>query len=110
MKRSLILCLITTVCASVAFAQASGNVGYSQSGSNARADANERNKRTLAKEDAPPNATSMFIDASVLMNVKADEYVALFGVTQECNTVAECNQKMDATVNEFAGELKRLGT
>ncbi|HEX8652022.1 MAG TPA: SIMPL domain-containing protein [Pyrinomonadaceae bacterium] len=109
MKRSLIVCLITIVCAGVCFAQASGNVGYSQAGGNARAEANERNKRTLAKEDAPPNATSMFVDASVLMNVKADEYVALFGVAQECNTVAECNQKMDATINEFSGELKRLG-
>ena len=109
MKRSLILCLITIVSASACFAQASGNVGYSQAGGNARAETNERNKRTLAKEDAPPSATSMFVDASVLMNVKADEYVAIFGVSQECNTVAECNQKMDATINEFSGELKRLG-
>ena len=109
MKRSLDLCLITIMCAGACFAQASGNVGYSQAGGNARAEANEKNKRTLAKEDAPPNATSMFVDASVLMNVKADEYVALFGVAQECNTVAECNQKMDATINEFSGELKRLG-
>src|SRR5918912_1012600 len=109
MKRSLILCLIIISSAAVCFAQASGNIGYSQAGGNAKAEANERNKRTLAKDDAPPNATSMFIDASVLMNVKADEYVALFGVAQECNTVAECNQKMDATIKEFSGELKRLG-
>jgi uncharacterized protein YggE len=109
MKRSLILCLIIVASAAPCFAQASGNVGYSQAGGNAKADQNEKNKRTLAKEDAPPSATSMFIDASVLMNVKADEYVALFGVAQECNTVAECNQKMDATINEFSTELKRLG-
>jgi uncharacterized protein YggE len=109
MKRSLILCLIIISSAAVCFAQASGNIGYSQAGGNAKADQNEKNKRNLVKEDAPPSATSMFIDASVLMNVKADEYVALFGVAQECNTVAECNQKMDATIKEFSGELKRLG-
>ena len=56
----------------------------------------------------PPTGTSMFIEASVLMNVKADEYVAVFGVSEECNTVPECSQKMDATVNGFSGELKRL--
>jgi uncharacterized protein YggE len=51
----------------------------------------------------------MFIEASVLMNLKADEYVAVFGVLQECGAVPECNQKMDATTNQFAGELKLLG-
>jgi hypothetical protein len=93
----------------VCAAQASGNIGYSQSGGNARAEQNERNKRVLAKEDAPPSATSMFVEASVLINVKADEHVAIFGLAQECATVAECNQKMDATVNGFSGDLKRLG-
>jgi len=51
----------------------------------------------------------MFLEANVLMNVKADEYVAVFGVLQEGATVAECNQKMDATVGEFSGDLKQLG-
>jgi uncharacterized protein YggE len=92
------------------FAQASGNIGYSQGGSGrARADANERNKRSVAKDDQPPNATSMFVDASVLMNVKADQFVAVFGLLQECVTVAECNQKMDATVAGFKSGLKGLG-
>jgi uncharacterized protein YggE len=93
----------------VCLAQASGNIGYSQSGGNARAEQNERNKRVLAKEDAPPSANSMFIEANVLMNIKADEHVAVFGLAQECVTVAECNQKMDATINQFSGDLKRLG-
>jgi uncharacterized protein YggE len=93
----------------VSVAQASGNIGYSQSGGNARAEQNERNKRVLAKEDAPPSATSMFVEASVLLNVKADEHVAVFGLAHECATVAECNQKMDATVNGFSEDLKRLG-
>ncbi|MFL6254266.1 MAG: SIMPL domain-containing protein [Pyrinomonadaceae bacterium] len=102
----LLLLLLSADC----FAQASGNVGYSQGGSGrARADANERNKRTVQKEDQPPTATSMFVDASVLMNVKADQFVAVFGLLQECATVAECNQKMDATVAGFKSGLKGLG-
>jgi uncharacterized protein YggE len=90
-------------------AQASGNVAYSQQGGQARAEQDERNKRVVAATDAPPTATTMFVEASVLMNVKADEYVAIFGVNQECATVPECNQQMDATVAGFATELGRLG-
>jgi uncharacterized protein YggE len=102
----LLLLLLSADC----FAQASGNVGYSQGGSGrARADANERNKRAVQKDDQPPTATSMFVDASVLMNVKADQFVAVFGLLQECATVAECNQKMDATVAGFKSGLKGLG-
>jgi uncharacterized protein YggE len=100
---------MTVALQGICFAQASGNVGYSQSGGNTRAKLNERSKRGLQPGEMPPSATSMFLDASVLMNVKADEYVAVFGVLQEGATVAECNQKMDATVNEFAAELKQLG-
>jgi uncharacterized protein YggE len=109
MKRTFASLCFIIACAGVCFAQASGNIGYSQSGGNARAEQNERAKRTLTKEEMPPTGTSMFVEASVLMNVKADEHVAVFGVNQECLTVAECNQKMDATVNEFSNALKGLG-
>jgi uncharacterized protein YggE len=63
----------------------------------------------VAKDDQPPTNTSFFVDASVLMNVKADEFVAVFGLLQECATVIECNQKMDATVASFKAGLKGLG-
>ena len=109
MGRILIILLSIIAGQSVCLAQASGNVGYSQSGGSARARQNEKNKRVITKDDAPPTATSMFIEASVLLNTRADEFVAVFGTSQECATVAECNQKMDATVNQFSGELKRLG-
>jgi uncharacterized protein YggE len=111
MKRMLpLIPLLILLLSADCFAQASGNVGYSQGGSGrARADANERNKRAVQKDDQPPTATSMFVDASVLMNVKADQFVAVFGLLQECATVAECNQKMDATVAGFKTGLKGLG-
>lgn len=91
-------------------AQASGNIGYGQSNTGrTRAESSERAKRSVARDDQPPSATSMFLDASVLMNVKADQFVAVFGLLQECATVAECNQKMDATVAGFKSGLKGLG-
>jgi uncharacterized protein YggE len=109
MKTVLTLLLVIIASAGLCFAQASGNIGYSQSGGNARARENERAKRILSQGELPPTGTSTFVDASVLMNVPADEHVAVFGVMQECRTVLECNQKMDATVESFTGKLKQLG-
>jgi uncharacterized protein YggE len=43
------------------------------------------------------------------MNVKADEYVVTFGITQEGETLAECSKKINATIKAFSAELKGLG-
>ena len=109
MRGTLIALLIVAASCAAARAQASGNVGYSQGGGSSRAEQQERNKRVLGERDVPPTATTMFVEASVLMNVLADEHVAVFAVAQECAAVAECNQKMDAVTGQFAGELKQLG-
>ena len=109
MKRILLVSLSALALHSVCLAQVSGNSAYSQSGGNVRAKQNERSKHVLQQGEMPPGPNSMFVEASVLMNVKADEYVAVFGVMQEGQTVAECNQKMDSTVAEFSGDLKQLG-
>ena len=57
----------------------------------------------------PPSATSTFVEANVLMNVLADEYVAVFGIAQEGESIAECSQKMDTTIKQLTDELKKLG-
>ena len=94
---------------SVCRGQASGNVGFSQNGGKGRAVQNERGKRVLTKEEMPPSGTSTFVEASVLMNVKADEYVAVFGISQEGESIAECGRKIYETVKQFSDELKSLG-
>jgi hypothetical protein len=110
MKRALII-IVVFLASSPGFCrgQVSGNVAYSQSGARAKAEQSERAKRVLTKDELPPTGTSMFVEASVLMNVKADEYVAVFGIAQESESVAECNRKMDATIKEFSDALKPLG-
>ena len=90
------------------WAQTSGNIGYSQNGGKTKAEQSERSQRVLTAQDLPPTITSMFIDADVLMNVKADEFVAVFGISQEGASVQECNEKMDATVKGFTEALKAL--
>ncbi len=109
MTRALFVLLILAAAPAVCPAQASGNVGYAQGGGSSRAEQQERNKRVLGERDVPPTATTMFVEASVLMNVLADEHVAVFAVAQECAAVAECNQKMDAVTGQFTNELKQLG-
>jgi uncharacterized protein YggE len=89
-------------------APAPGNAAYGQAVGKAGAEWNERAKRNLGPRDVPPPG-STFVEASVLMNVKADEYVALFGVSEEAPTVAECGKKVDATIKEFTDALKALG-
>jgi uncharacterized protein YggE len=108
MRRFFLILLTVIALPVLGLAQASGNAAYSQTGGSGRAKQNERNKHIVQQGEQPPS-TGMFVDASVLMNVKADEYVAVFGVLQDGVTVAECNQKMDATVADFSADLKQLG-
>ncbi|MBI3821487.1 MAG: SIMPL domain-containing protein [Planctomycetes bacterium] len=97
------------ITATVCHAQVSGNVGYAQGGGRVRAENAERAKRSVAANELPPSGTAMFLDAAVLMNVKADEYIAVFALSQEGPSVAECNRKMDALVRDFGASLKKLG-
>lgn len=108
MKRALCLFLLVIASSGVCLAQVSGNIVYSQqSGQRSeRARSVERSKRM---DLGVPSMTSMYVEANVLMNVKADQHVALFGVMQECATVPDCNRKMDATIGEFSGALRQLG-
>ena len=109
--RDILIAILTVLFAfpALCHAQVSGNVGYAQNGGKARAVQNERNKRVLTKEEMPPTGTSTFVEANVLMNVRADEYVAVFGVLQEGETVAECSRKMDATIKHSATSSRTLG-
>jgi uncharacterized protein YggE len=91
-------------------AQFGGNIGYAQQGSGkAKAEQAERARRTLAGNEVPPGPTATFVEAAVLMNVKADEYVAVFGVAREGETAADCVRKVDAAVKAFADAIKPLG-
>ncbi len=94
---------------SVGRAQVGGNLTYSQSGAKARAQAHNHSLRALGEHDKPPSGTSSFVEADILMNVKADEFVAVFGIAQEGKTPAECGQKMDDVAREFSDSVRQLG-
>lgn len=88
--------------------QVSGNSNYADSPGRTRAERIEQAKRILTKEEMPPTSTSSFVDANILMNVKADEYVVVFGVSREGETLAECNTKLNDDIKVFSAELKPL--
>ena len=93
----------------LAYAQVSGNANFGQPGGRAAAEQRERAKPVIAKDDHPPSATSMFVEANVLMNVRADQYVAVFAIAHDGESLADCARKMDATLKTFTDDIKALG-
>lgn len=111
MKHIWVGSIVLTLCAAVCGAQvAGGSAGYGRRESGReRADGNERAKRTFAPADVPTSPTSVFLDASVLMNVKADDMVAVFAIAEEAPTIAECGSKVDGRVRRLREVLARQG-
>ena len=110
MRQLAVTALIVLLAAQAGEAQVGGNVGYAEAvGARNRGGQPERPRRPLLKEEMPPSDTSMFVEASVLMNVRADAFVATFGLAEEAETVEACQGKMDATVAAFIARLRPLG-
>jgi uncharacterized protein YggE len=111
MKRTSIaaMIMILPLVPGLARAQVSGNASFAQAGGRAVAEQRERTKPVIAKDDHPPSATSMFVEANVLLNVRADQYVAVFAVAHEGETLADCTRKMDATLKAFTDDIRALG-
>jgi uncharacterized protein YggE len=106
-KLLLVLALLMAV-SQTCIAQVGGGQVYGQDRT-PNAQANERAKRAVTKDQMPPNATSMFLDASVLINVRADEYVAVFAISHEGASLDEARDKVNTTISRFTGDLKQLG-
>ncbi|MBI4747853.1 MAG: SIMPL domain-containing protein [Acidobacteria bacterium] len=86
-------------------AQVSGNQTYSPQNQGSK-----RNVQPMVSDGRPTvDRDHLFVDANILINVKAEEFVAMFGVTQEAATPAECSQKLDAKIADFSSRMKSLG-
>src|SRR5262245_66340734 len=103
---SLLACIIAVV--TEAQAQVSGNAVYSDAN---RTETNRRLSKGAIAFGAIslPDNSGMIIPAHVQINVKADEYVAVFGLSQEGRTIQDCDQKLNAQIGKFTGELKNIG-
>jgi uncharacterized protein YggE len=97
------------LCASAASAQEAGNRVYGgQQGNQARARGGALTGELLLY-DPKDQSPAPYVEAYVLMNVKADAFVAVFGLAQEGPTAAESNRKLDAQLAELTAALRGLG-
>jgi len=85
------------------FAQEAGNRSYGTQRRKPQVDSGILTGTTDAKSQI------YFVEANVLMNMKADAYVAIFGVVQEGPTSAESNSKLDTQISGFVKDLESLG-
>jgi len=96
--------VLVVTSASLANAQVGGgSAAYRQQ---AKSGVEAARANELAKRVAPIDGK--FVEASILMNVLADEYVAVFGVNAEGKTLDEARKKMDDTVKAFEAGLNGL--
>jgi hypothetical protein len=74
MNARIVLGLMILIAApAVSNAQVGGNIGFPESGARARTEQLLRARRTLSENEKLPSGTTTFVEANVLMNVKADE-------------------------------------
>ena len=103
MRRIFWLTIFVLVCPIFVFAQESGNRNYGTQRRKPQTNSGVLTGSTDAKQQV------YFVEANVLMNMKADAYVAVFGLVQEAATSAESNSKINAQVAGFIKELESLG-
>ena len=105
MMSKLLFSLSFFVAATVALSQVAGaSAAYNDRG---RSGADEARANELAKRNVP-FGEGRFLDASVLMNVEPDEYVAVFGISEEGKTLALAQAGMEAAIRDFTASLKQL--
>jgi len=91
---------------STAFQVAGGSAAYAQVG---RQSGYERARQTeLAKRVFNRSEDGRYLEASVLMNVPANEYVAVFAVSGEGSTLALARAQIDGTIKRFEERLRDL--
>jgi len=93
-----LLFLLTTS----AYAQQSGNVVIGKS-YNYKSTSKQQTVDKLYLSD-----TSFIIQANVLKNVIADNYVATFGVSEASTTLIDANSKIDKRISDFISALTKI--
>jgi len=104
MKKILSLIVLVIFSSTLVFAQEAGNRAYGTSRRKPTV-----NSGVLTATGPDGKGLLYFVEANVLLNVKADSYVAVFGVVQEAPTAAESNAKTDGAISQFTADLEKLG-
>lgn len=117
MKKILSLLLFVSLCSLTALGQVSGNrvyenQGVQQGGQVTRRYPSYGGATTEQVINEPENllvTTYQFIEAKVLTSVETKEYVAVFGLAQEADSLAKANKKLQEQITAFQSSLSALG-
>jgi uncharacterized protein YggE len=103
----IILCLFFAV--QISFGQISGNQAFANSNRNY----NDKGEGLRIKQEQVGKLylsdTSFLVQAKIVKNVKADHYIAVFGLSQEAKNVVMANTKINERVKNFISGLQQTG-
>lgn len=102
MKKLSFLIGLVLICSGFVLAQESGNRTYGTQRRKPQVNSGALTGGVLNKD-------VYFVEANVAMNMKADAYVAVFGLVQGGQTAAESNNKVNAQIVAFTRDLEDLG-
>jgi uncharacterized protein YggE len=102
MKQHLTLILFTLF-STVSYAQIAGNQVYQNNNNR------NQNPAAVSKSSIVSTASTLTIEANVLLNKEADYYLMTVGVKDAAKTVVECNQKLNRRIDLFLADLRKIG-
>jgi len=108
MKKAFFVFSILFFVNTVSFAQVSGNQIYNPNPQPTPYRTSE-SFLTTTETNSSETVQVYFLETSVLINLKAEEYNAVFGIAQEGKTAQESEQKVDALITQFKDSLNPLG-
>src|SRR5258708_38430175 len=102
MTKTLCISLLTLFCGLTALAQETGNRVYANQGLQQPGDVVRRRpaypetstEQIVSEQSNQLVTTYQFLDAKILTSVDSKEYVAVFGLAQEADTVPTANKKL----------------
>jgi uncharacterized protein YggE len=117
MKRILCVSLLVAFSSLTALAQEAGNRAYGNQGAQQPGDVVRRtprypdtiNEQVIAEQPNLLVNTYQFVDAKILSSVDTKEYVVVFGLAQEADSLQVANKKLQDQIAGFQKALAGLG-
>ncbi|WP_281226403.1 SIMPL domain-containing protein [Flavobacterium aquiphilum] len=105
MKTKKIITIFLFLLISKLNAQVSGNSVQQ----NYQRNSNNNSKGILEVEKLFVTDSTFIVQANILKNIVADNYVAVFGVSEKANTLKECNENINKRIDNFISDLSKIG-
>ena len=101
--KTLTLQLTLLMLSSCLFAQVGGNQIFKNNNTTNQVEITSSGNQMVSTD------STLILNATVLLNQKADYYLISVGTNQEAATVAECNNRLTERINRLNAQLEKLG-